>query len=85
MAYTVTVAPSAARDIRVLDNTVKRRVGKAIDALATNPRLPGVEKLSGEDDIYRVRVGDYRILYQIADRRLTVLVVRVRHRREVYR
>jgi mRNA interferase RelE/StbE len=48
-------------------------------------RLPGVKKLSGEDDLYRVRVGDYRVVYQIRDNELIVLIVRVAHCREVYR
>ena len=85
MAYSVTIAASAAKDIRALDEVMKRRVGRAIDALADNPRPSGVDKLKGDDNVYRIRVGDYRILYQIADRQLIVLVVRVRHRREVDR
>jgi mRNA interferase RelE/StbE len=60
-------------------------VGQVINALADNPRPPGVQKLSAEDNVYRLRAGDYRVLYQIVDRQLLVLVVRVRHRREVYR
>ena len=85
MAYTVSVVPSVAKDIRALDDDTKRRVARVIDALADSPRPHGVEKLKGEDNIFRVRVGDYRIIYQISDRQLIVLVVRVRHRREVYR
>jgi mRNA interferase RelE/StbE len=85
MAYTVSITASAAKDIRALAADVKRRVGRTIDALADNPRPHGVEKLSGEENIYRIRVGDYRILYLIADRQLIILVIRVRHRREVYR
>ncbi|HEY8175832.1 MAG TPA: type II toxin-antitoxin system RelE/ParE family toxin [Gemmatimonadaceae bacterium] len=85
MAYTVSFTASAAKDIRALDEDMRRRVGRAIDALADNPRPSGVEKLKGDDNVYRVRVGDYRILYQIADRQLIVLVIRVRHRREAYR
>jgi mRNA interferase RelE/StbE len=85
MAYTVTISRPAARDIRGLDDTAQRRVARVINALADNPRPPGVQKLSAEDGVYRVRSGDYRILYQIVDRQLVVLVVRVRHRREAYR
>jgi len=85
MAYTVTISRSAAKDIRALDDTAQRRVGHVINALADNPRPPGVQKLSAEDNVYRLRAGDYRVLYQIVDRQLLVLVVRVRHRREVYR
>lgn len=85
MAYAVSVSSSAAKDIRALDEGVRRRVAKAIDALAKDPRPHGVEKLSGEEGIYRIRVGDYRVLYKISDRQLMVLVVRVRHRRDAYR
>ena len=53
--------------------------------LAANPRPPGVEKLAGPDDFYRIRVGDYRIIYQIQDDVLMILVVKIGHRREVYR
>ncbi len=56
-----------------------------MDGLAVNPRPKGVKKLSGLDDLYRIRVGDYRIVYQIHDDRLIVLVVRIGHRKDVYR
>ena len=89
MAYTITVTRSAAKDLRALDDTSRRRVGKAIDALASDPRPDGVTKLAGtakgDPPLYRIRVGDYRVTYQIADRELIILVVRVRHRGEVYR
>lgn len=85
MAYAVSVTPSAAKDIRALDEPIKRRVAKAIDALSSDPRPDGARKLKGTEDISRIRVGHYRILYQIADRQLLILVVRVRHRRDAYR
>lgn len=53
--------------------------------LEANPRPPGAKKLRGESDLWRVRVGDYRILYSIEEARLVVLVVKIGHRREVYR
>ena len=61
------------------------RLREAIDALAENPRAPGNVKLQGEGELYRVRVGDYRIVYQIQDAVLVVLVVQIGHRREIYR
>ncbi len=85
MAYTVTISRPAAKDIRALDDATRRRVGQLLNALAADPRPDGVRKLSASESIYRLRVGDYRVLYQIVDRRLLVLVVRVRHRREAYR
>jgi mRNA interferase RelE/StbE len=85
VAYRVELTPAAQRDLRSLDRPVLRRVDAKIRALAEDPRPHGAEKLAGEAEIYRIRVGDYRILYQIEDALVRVLVVRVRHRREVYR
>ncbi len=61
------------------------RVSRKIATLADNPRPPGVEKLRGTEDSYRVRVADYRVLYEIHDQLVFVVIVRVRRRREVYR
>ncbi len=85
VAYTVEFRPSALRDLKALSGEVLQRVARKIDALAENPRPQGVEKLSGSESAYRLRVGDYRILYEIRDRLLLVAVIRIRHRREVYR
>jgi mRNA interferase RelE/StbE len=85
VAYRVELTPAAQRDLRSLDRPVLRRIDARIRSLSEEPRPHGAEKLAGESEVYRVRVGDYRILYQIHDAVLTVLVVRVRHRREVYR
>jgi mRNA interferase RelE/StbE len=82
--YRVEVAPRVVKDLAGLPKTARLRVETAIEALAENPRPPGVKKLVGEE-AYRVRVSDYRIIYEIADAVLVVLVVRVSHRREVYR
>jgi mRNA interferase RelE/StbE len=64
---------------------VQKRLCQRIDALADNPRPAGVVKLSGSDDIYRVRIGDYRIIYEIQDIGLIVLVLKIGHRRAVYK
>ena len=85
MAYTVIVERSALRDLKRLPPQVLSRVDKHLLALAQDPRPPGVEKLSGSTLSYRLRVGDYRILYEIHDEILHVLVIKVAHRREVYR
>jgi mRNA interferase RelE/StbE len=79
------IASPAVETLRNLPRTDQRRVAARIDALAENPRPPGVEKLEGADDLYRIRAGDYRIVYRIEDERLIVLVIRIGHRREVYR
>ena len=86
MPYSVRVAPAAARVIRKLDRPVQKRILQKLTELEREPRPNGVEKLSGgEETRYRVRVGDYRIIYRVDDRILTVLVVKVGHRSEVYR
>jgi len=68
-----------------LPQDVRQRIDARIQSLADNPRPPGVEKLGGEERLYRVRVGDYRVVYSIEDDVLLVLVVRIGHRGEVYR
>jgi len=83
--YAIEIAPPAVRTLRNLPRTDQRRIAARIDALAENPRPPGVEKLEGADDLYRMRAGDYRIVYRIEDERLLVLVIRIGHRREIYR
>jgi mRNA interferase RelE/StbE len=83
--YEVRLAPAAARDLSRLDRPMQRRVATAIDRLAREPRPAGSTKLRGSDDIWRVRVGKYRVLYQVADAVLLILVIRIGHRAEVYR
>ena len=61
------------------------RLAAALASLASEPRPPGVKKLSGKESLFRVRVGDYRIIYQVRDRELVVLVLKIGHRREIYR
>ena len=84
--YTVHLKPAAERDLKkIKDQAVLRRIAAAIDGLTTNPRPPSVKALQGDPSILRIRVGDYRILYTIEDAVLLVLVVRIGHRRDVYR
>lgn len=84
MTYAVEIAPAAVRQLRKLDITARRRVQAAIELLADDPRPPKARKLVGGAGEWRVRTGDYRIVYEIQDGRLLVLVVAVGHRREVY-
>jgi mRNA interferase RelE/StbE len=84
VAYTVQVLPSAQRQLAKLDPPIQKRMATAIDGLADDPRQPGAKKLQGSENTWRVRVGDYRILYEIHDRQAIVLVVEIGHRREVY-
>jgi len=83
-SYEILIRRSAEKEIRDLPRDVRGRVVGRIRALASIPRPAGCEKLTGRD-AYRVRVGLYRIIYTIEDRRLVIEVVRVAHRREVYR
>lgn len=82
--YELTVRPSVAKDMRTIPRTDVGRILARIESLRDDPRPPGVEKLSGQER-YRVLQGIYRILYSVTDVDLTVDVVKVGHRRDVYR
>ncbi len=82
--HTVAFSPRAARVFRKLQKPVQARLQRAIDGLAETPRPPGCKKLSGADEIYRIHVGDYRLLYQVRDDELLVLIVDLGNRREIY-
>lgn len=84
MTYRIEVTPRAARQLRKFDAGARRRLQGAIELLATDPRPPGAKKLVGGEGEWRVRTGDYRIIYEIHDGRLLVLVLAVGHRRDVY-
>lgn len=81
----VEVARRALKSIQALPRKEQQRVRVAIELLADNPRPSGCVALTGEGAAFRVRVGDSRVVYEIRDRRLLVQVVRVGHRRQVYR
>ncbi len=84
MSYRLDYVPAARRSIERLGRALQDRILSRIELLSANPRPPGAIKLSGQD-AYRIRVGDYRVIYTIHDDRLIVLVVDVGHRRDVYR
>jgi mRNA interferase RelE/StbE len=85
-AYRVLIKSSAAREIEAVGQKKDRqRIVTAIRALAEEPRPTGSQKLTGETDRYRIRIGSYRIIYSIEDSDLIVLIVRIAHRKEVYR
>ena len=83
--YRVLLERRAEKDLTRLSPEIHDRVIVAIQALAVNPRPPGCRKLAGSKHDWRIRVGDYRVIYEIADGIRVVRVNRVRHRREVYR
>jgi mRNA interferase RelE/StbE len=85
MTFEVRVAPSAAKALARINKKDRLRVAGAIELLAIDPRPPGAKMLrGGEQGRWRVRTGDYRVVYAIADEGLIVLILRVAHRREVY-
>lgn len=83
--YNVAIARRAIKSIAGLPRNQQRRIRAAIDLLAEEPRPPNCVALTGEESVYRVRVGDYRIIYEVIDDRLVIHVIRVGHRRDVYR
>jgi mRNA interferase RelE/StbE len=85
MAYTITVRPGALREIALLPRDVQSRVRSAVDRLADEPRPPRCVKLATFQSRYRVRVGVYRVVYEIDDAAYSVRIIAVGHRREVYR
>ena len=86
MAYAIEVAPAARRQLKKLDYPIRKRIAKRIDGLARDPRPDGVVKLTDvSPPLYRVREGDFRIIYAIEDDRLVILVVRIAHRSDAYR
>lgn len=85
MIYHIELAPAAARQLRKLDPPARRRIQAAVELLAQEPRPAGANKLAGGEGEWRVRTGDYRIVYEIHDQVLLVLVLAVDHRRDRYR
>lgn len=85
MTYRITLAPPAARQLRKFDPQVRRRIQAALELLADEPRPSAAIQLAGGAGEWRVRTGDYRIVYEIRDDELVVLVLRVGHRRDIYR
>ena len=85
MPYRIEFTNRAAKELKALDKATVKRIAARIDALAQNPRPASSKLLETADRLYRIRVGDYRIIYQVEDRTVLVLIVRVGHRREIYR
>ena len=83
--YRVEVSASADRQLRKLDRPDQIRVLRAAQALATDPFPPGYRKLQGYDDVFRIRVGVYRVLYSFDQSRIVVVVLKIGHRKDVYR
>ena len=84
MTYLVKIAPAAERQLRKFDPQVRRRLQAAIDLLASDPRPPKAVQLVGGNGEWRVRTGEYRLVYETHNDHLIVLVLRVGHRRNIY-
>ncbi|MPZ84833.1 MAG: plasmid stabilization protein [Actinophytocola sp.] len=84
-SYSIEFRRSAEKALAKLDGRTRARILRNVAALADDPRPTGVKSLTGEHGLWRIRVGDYRVVYEIRDNELLVLVIRVAHRREVYR
>jgi len=83
-SYRLLIKPSAARELEGIPKKDRQRLVTRLRSLTTDPRPSGCEKLSGED-LFRIRQGKYRVLYSVGDEELVILVIRIGHRREVYR
>ena len=82
--YRITFARSARHELEVLDPSVIRRILPKIESLSTHPRPHGSRKLTGEKNLWRIRIGDYRVIYSILDKERRIDITAVRHRREAY-
>jgi mRNA interferase RelE/StbE len=83
--YKIELTRTAAKQLYKLPPDILRRIDEAILGLASNPRPSGTKKLSSQSDRYRIRIGDYRVIYEIYDTELVVFVVDVGHRKDIYR
>lgn len=83
--YKVQIDNRAKREIKKLPHEVRQPILNAIGSLASDPRPIGVVKLTNNDHLYRIRIGNYRVIYQIKDNQCIILVVAVGHRRDVYK
>lgn len=83
--YRIEWKSSALKELKRIDKSTVPRIINVVESLATNPRPVDVRKLKGSERSFRIRIGDYRIVYEILDDSLVVFIVRVRHRKDVYR
>jgi mRNA interferase RelE/StbE len=85
VTYEVTFARSARRELERLNRQLRSRIFRRIELLGSNPRPAGCRKLEGAEDLWRIRIGDYRVIYSVDDSRRLVDVSAVRHRSDAYR
>ncbi len=82
--YRIKIEKRVVKSLLALPKKVRHQLSTAIDSLAENPRPTGTKKLAGSTNLYRLRVGSYRIIYKIEDAELIVLLVKIGHRRDIY-
>lgn len=82
--YSITFARSARKELESLPGNVVQRIFPKIEALAANPRPSGCKKLKGSSDLWRIRIGEYRVIYSILDQKIRIEIIAIRHRREAY-
>lgn len=85
MSYHLVIANSAKRDMRHLEPSLQQRVAIRLQILSDTPRPSGVKKLRDRENQWRIRVGDYRVIYEIDDDEHLIVILRIKHRREAYR
>ena len=85
MRYSIEFTTSALREFKALERAMQRRIGSKISELGVNPCPPGAKKLQGEADHFRMRIGDYRVIYRLDGKRVVIVVIRIGHRKDVYR
>lgn len=85
MSYSIVFVPSAQRSLQQIEKRDQKRIVARIDALAEDPYPPGARKLSGGTAEFRIRIGDYRVIYSVNDVEILVVVIRIGHRKDVYR
>jgi mRNA interferase RelE/StbE len=85
VSYTVQTRNSLRKDVKKIPDRILKEIYRGIDLLAEDPYREGVRKIKGSDDLYRIRVGDYRVLYEIDDKEKNLMIVCIRHRKDAYR
>ena len=83
--YSLEITRTAEKQLRKLPADARRRVARAMVALGDDPYPPGSRKLMGHDDVFRIRAGVYRLIYSVSGRRLVIIILKIRHRKDVYR
>lgn len=85
MSYRIEVKRSAAKALRKIPKADRKRIAQKIDSLAEDPPNPEITKMKGNNPFHKVRVGDYRIIYEIQEHALLILIVKIGHRKDIYR